>query len=188
MHWALINGESYHGITIHEMNERFDDGAILWQEKVKLQPHYSVQELRKLLMEVLVVHFPHFIENLNEGKLEKKENVLVKGNYVRARRPEDSRLTEWSKPDLLFRKIKALRSEPFPAYLSTEKNEQIIVIDVIRETVKMEEDPVIETVKFPCIQQQQSGELKVQLNKKDIFILKCPKIKRTGTNLKLITT
>ena len=187
MHWALIRGESYHGITIHVMNERFDDGAILWQEKVELQPDYSVQELRKLLMKMLTSGFPDFIKKLSKDKLERKENLPVQGSYVRARKPEDSKLTEWSDPDLLYRKIKALRSEPYPAYLETEKEEKIPVINVTWETSQMEENNT-GVVKFPFIQDQQNGILKIRINKKELFILKIPKIGQTNTNLKLTTT
>lgn len=44
---AILHGEAYSGITIHLMNDKFDSGAILKQEKVRIFETDTSKELRE---------------------------------------------------------------------------------------------------------------------------------------------
>jgi len=53
VHEAVIkNKEQYSGVTIHEVNENFDDGAIIFQDRLELYPKESVQSLEKRIKEL----------------------------------------------------------------------------------------------------------------------------------------
>jgi methionyl-tRNA formyltransferase len=43
--WALLNGESEVGITVHEMDEGIDSGAIITQERLPVDPADSLHDL-----------------------------------------------------------------------------------------------------------------------------------------------
>jgi methionyl-tRNA formyltransferase len=43
--WALLNGEPEVGITVHEMDEGIDSGAIIAQERVGVEPSDSLHDL-----------------------------------------------------------------------------------------------------------------------------------------------
>lgn len=45
MNWAIINGETETGITIHQIDEGVDSGPIILQEKVPIDPDDSVKTL-----------------------------------------------------------------------------------------------------------------------------------------------
>jgi|GEM_PF-3269271 len=130
MHWALILGEEQHGITIHKMTQEFDKGAIYWQEHMAIHKNMSVGELREGLMQKLEVGFPTFISWLEQEKSVVKSNSQELGSYLRRRYPEDSCISQWDNTDLIYRKIKALRSETNLAYFRTENSKYIPILDV----------------------------------------------------------
>jgi len=53
VHEAVIqNHEKQSGVTIHEVNENFDEGKIIFQTKLLLEPHESVESLEKKIKEL----------------------------------------------------------------------------------------------------------------------------------------
>ncbi len=43
--WAILNGESHAGATLHYMTERFDEGDVIAQQSVPLRPHTTARDL-----------------------------------------------------------------------------------------------------------------------------------------------
>ena len=43
---TILNGEEYSGVTLHLVDELYDSGSILSQEKIKILPNYTSKELR----------------------------------------------------------------------------------------------------------------------------------------------
>jgi methionyl-tRNA formyltransferase len=151
IHWALISGASYHGISIHKMTEYYDRGKIFWQEKVNISENMSVAETRELLMRSLEKNFPGVINSILSPSLgfSKKEIEYHKKDYWPRRFPGDSKLTEWNDPDLIYRKINALRSEDHPAYIALSENEHLkisVVKGVTCNSKNAPDMPVIEKI------------------------------------------
>ena len=120
LHWALINGESEFGVTIHRMTAEIDGGDIYWQQTVLIDEGMSVQALRKRLMEVLVTDFGDFLVAYQQQTVVALPNQDSEATYIARRYPADSQLTEWYDRDLIYRKVMALREESNPAYLLVE--------------------------------------------------------------------
>lgn len=117
--WALINGESTFGITIHQMTSEIDGGDIFWQSTVPVAAGMSVNELRNLLMEQLEAGFELFLADLANDKITPTLNDDTQATYVARRYPQDSALTEWHDRDTIIRKVWALRSTNDPAFIKT---------------------------------------------------------------------
>jgi|AntDeeMinimDraft_5_1070356.scaffolds.fasta_scaffold00685_15 methionyl-tRNA formyltransferase len=126
LHWALINDEKNFGATIHKMDEHFDAGEIYRQVNVKVPKNASVKELRERLMNALETDFSQFMDALSENKISPKPNLDSEASYIPRRYPADSKLTEWSDPERVVRKVFAMASEDFPAFIQFE-NEKIEV-------------------------------------------------------------
>lgn len=58
------NGEQETGITIHYVNENYDEGAIIHQAKVTIEPAFSVETIAQKVHELEYEHFPKIIEKL----------------------------------------------------------------------------------------------------------------------------
>lgn len=58
------NGEKESGITIHYVNEYYDEGAIIFQRKTELEPEDSAEDIAKKVLRLEHFHFPRVIEDL----------------------------------------------------------------------------------------------------------------------------
>lgn len=61
---VVANKESESGITIHYVNEHYDDGAIIFQTKCKVDPEDSPEDVAGKIHELEMVHFPKVVESL----------------------------------------------------------------------------------------------------------------------------
>lgn len=61
------NGETETGITIHYVNEHYDKGSIITQEKVALEELDTPQHIAEKIHQLEYDHFPKTIEKLLSG-------------------------------------------------------------------------------------------------------------------------
>lgn len=67
VHEAVLNaGSPISGITIHFVNEHFDEGRIISQFVCELEPSETVNTVRQKVQELEQVHFPRVIESVIE--------------------------------------------------------------------------------------------------------------------------
>ena len=65
VHMAVVeNKESKSGITIHYVNENYDEGAIIFQESVDLTSDDTPNDVAAKIHELEQENFPRVIENL----------------------------------------------------------------------------------------------------------------------------
>ena len=63
-------GEQYSGITIHFVNENYDEGEIIFQKKIKIDPGDSAKDIAGKIHKLEYRYYPVVIESL----LEKNKN------------------------------------------------------------------------------------------------------------------
>jgi len=61
---VLENGDAESGITIHFVNEKFDEGEIIHQSKFKIEPNDDLEMVKFKGQQLEHLHFPKVIENL----------------------------------------------------------------------------------------------------------------------------
>ena len=65
VHNAVVeNCENETGITIHYVNEHYDEGAIIFQASFEVLPTYSAEEVAEKIHELEYEHFPKIIEKV----------------------------------------------------------------------------------------------------------------------------
>lgn len=65
VHKAVIAaGETESGITIHYVNEEYDKGEILLQEKIHVQPEWTPEELQQAVLAIEHKHYPLVVEKV----------------------------------------------------------------------------------------------------------------------------
>ena len=52
------------GITIHFVNEKYDDGNIIFQAKCALEPHISVKKIAQKVHNLEMKFYPKIIESI----------------------------------------------------------------------------------------------------------------------------
>lgn len=65
VHEAVIaNKENETGITIHYVNEHYDEGAIIFQAKITVEPTFTANDVANAVHKLEYEHFPKVIESL----------------------------------------------------------------------------------------------------------------------------
>lgn len=65
VHEAVLNGkEKESGITVHHVNERFDEGTIIFQAKCSVDPSDDAASLEMKVRKLELEHYPKVIEKL----------------------------------------------------------------------------------------------------------------------------
>ncbi len=63
---VVAAGETKSGITIHYVNEQYDEGDIIFQATCDLQPEDTPEEVARKVHELEYIHFPKVIESVVE--------------------------------------------------------------------------------------------------------------------------
>lgn len=65
VHQAVLdNREDFTGITIHYVNEQYDEGAVIFQKEVPVSDCQTAQEIAQKVHELEHRYFPQVVENL----------------------------------------------------------------------------------------------------------------------------
>ncbi len=65
VHEAVVkNNETETGITIHYVNEHYDEGAIIFQAKCEVLANDEAEDVAKKIHELEMEHFPNVVEKL----------------------------------------------------------------------------------------------------------------------------
>lgn len=65
VHQAVLEAkDDEHGITIHFVNENFDEGEVIYQGKFKVDPTDTLEEIKFKGQQLEHLHYPKVIENL----------------------------------------------------------------------------------------------------------------------------
>ena len=64
---AVANNESESGITIHYVNENYDEGAIIFQAKCDVNKNDTAEDVAAKIHELEMKHFPEVAEKLLNG-------------------------------------------------------------------------------------------------------------------------
>ena len=117
---TILHGEKYSGITIHLMNDSYDSGAILKQEKVPILDNDTSKELRQRTVRSARSLIAEFITDLNEKILTPVNQNEKYATYFPHIRGEEMMLDfEVQTSEQISRTIRALH--PFlPCYITHE--------------------------------------------------------------------
>ena len=65
VHQAVVaNNETETGITIHYVNENYDEGAIIFQAKCDVLPTDTAEDVAEKIHDLEMAHFPKVVEEL----------------------------------------------------------------------------------------------------------------------------
>ena len=65
---VLAAGEKKSGITIHYVNEKYDDGQIIFQAETEIAPEETPETLAQKIHQLEYAHFPRVIEKILTNK------------------------------------------------------------------------------------------------------------------------
>ncbi len=87
--WQLYHGEKEIGITVHEMNVKLDDGRILLQEGVPVEPGETLDSLMRRMKRVAARMIIRILAEMEAGSVQYRENPSADASYYSFPTKED---------------------------------------------------------------------------------------------------
>lgn len=122
INWAIIKGAKTTGVTLHEMVEKPDAGAIIAQRICPISPDDTAgmlaEKMRPLSLDILQTSLPQIVN----GRCEKQFWDVGKGSYFGRRTPRDGCIyPEIQSAQQVYDLVRALQPATHypPAYLET---------------------------------------------------------------------
>jgi methionyl-tRNA formyltransferase len=126
VNWAVLNGETETGATLHEMALKPDAGAIVDQTSVPILPDDTAGEVFEKVTVAAEQTLWRCLPGLLAGTAERRLNDLGAGSYFGGRKPEDGRI-DWSKPARdVYNLIRAV-APPYPGAFTESAGHRWVV-------------------------------------------------------------
>ncbi len=121
--WALLNDESEHGVTWHEMTAGVDTGRLLMQQTFPIVPGETALSINAKCYQAGLESFTRLIDAiLNEQLQPLEQDASQRSYFARNQRPEAAGLIDWqAKADDIERLVRALDHGNYPNPLVTAK-------------------------------------------------------------------
>ena len=124
--WAVLNGETETGATLHEMAAKPDAGAIVGQTAVPILPDDTAAQVFDKVTVAAEQTLWRVLPALLAGEAQHLPNDLAAGSYYGGRKPEDGRI-DWSKPAAqVYNLIRAVAT-PYPGAFTDLDGTRFIV-------------------------------------------------------------
>ena len=117
IHWSIINGDSKTGITIMYMNEKMDEGDILYQEEVEILDTDNVETLHDKLSDLGSKMIIDFIPKLETGDFTPVKQNSEEATYGYNVTREDEHIDFNKTSREIFNQIRGLN--PWPVAYTT---------------------------------------------------------------------
>ena len=113
INWAILNGESETGATLHHMVTKPDAGPIVAQERVPIGIDDTALTVSIAVAEAAARLIRRELPRLAAGAPPGREMDLSQGSYFGGRRPEDGRI-DWAQPASSVHNLIRAVAPPFP--------------------------------------------------------------------------
>jgi len=123
VNWAVINGESETGATLHYMVEKADAGDIVDQERVEIAFTDTARDVFGKVTDAAVALLARAWPLLRQEKAHRRPMNLSEGNYCGGRKPADGRIDWKNSAVQIYNLIRGV-THPYPGaftYLGGKK-------------------------------------------------------------------
>ena len=113
VNWAVLKGERETGATLHQMNVKPDNGAIVDQFAVPILPDDSAHDVFGKVVVAAELCLSRTLPKLLAGTAEHRQQDLSQGAYFGGRRAEDGRI-DWQQNARQIHNLVRAVSHPYP--------------------------------------------------------------------------
>jgi methionyl-tRNA formyltransferase len=134
VNWAIVNGESETGVTIHFIDEGIDTGDIIVQKKIHILFEDSASILHERIYREASDLLKLVLDRISsESALQSRKQDNSKASYFKPRNPQDG-VIDWNKDGIeIYNLIRAL-VKPWPGAYSYIKERKVIFWNAQFET------------------------------------------------------
>jgi methionyl-tRNA formyltransferase len=113
VNWAVLNGETETGATLHYMLAKPDAGAIVDQEKVLIEPDETAEDVSKKVNLAAASILERQIDNILAGTITSYPQDNSKASYYGRRKPDDGKIMWEHSAQEIHNLVRAV-THPFP--------------------------------------------------------------------------
>jgi len=113
VNWAVANGETETGATLHVMSERADSGDIVDQEAVAIGPDDTAGEVQRRVTAAAVQVLARRLAELKAGTAPRRPQDESRATSFSRRRPEDGRI-DWTRTAKQVHDLVRAVTHPYP--------------------------------------------------------------------------
>ncbi|CAO4844305.1 MAG: Bifunctional polymyxin resistance protein ArnA [Holosporales bacterium] len=92
LNWAILNGETQTGLSLHQMVEKPDAGALVDQIEIPILPHEKAGDVLEKMRPLVGQLLKNNIDALLNGTANMQPMDIQNGSYFGGRTPEDGRI------------------------------------------------------------------------------------------------
>ncbi|MGL4880584.1 MAG: formyltransferase family protein, partial [Waterburya sp.] len=121
--WAIINGETQHGITWHEMTAEIDTGNLLKQVKIDLESSETVLSLNAKCYQAAIAAFRELVIELAcERVTPTQQNLQQRSYFARHQKPQNLGIIDFEQSAAVIDNlVRGLNFGNYPNSLTTAK-------------------------------------------------------------------
>ena len=124
--WSIINGEPETGVTLFEMADSVDNGRLVDQLAVKIEPDEYIDSVVRRVSEAYLALLDRNLNALLDGRAVMKPQDESFATYTCRRTPRDNRV-DWRRPARdVFNLIRA-SSKPYPGAYCFFESQQLTI-------------------------------------------------------------
>lgn len=126
VNWAIIHGETETGATLHVMNEKPDNGAIVDQMAVPILPDDTAREVFDKVTVAAEMVLWRSLPGLIDGSAVLRAQDLSLGAYFGGRKPQDGRIDPQAGAGALHNFVRAL-TRPYPGAYAEPGGKRLVI-------------------------------------------------------------
>ena len=145
VHWAILNGESVTGASLHYMVEKPDAGALVDQESVPILENDTALDVSLKVAAAAEQVLKRSLPALAAGKAQARPLALAEGSYFGRRTPEDGRI-DWRRTARAVHDLVRAVAAPFPGAFTEVNGCRLAVLET-----RVDDQPVHHASRAPCL-------------------------------------
>jgi len=132
VNWALVHGARETGATLHRMNEKPDNGAIVDQCAVPILGDDTAHDVFAKVVVAAEITLARALPQLLAGTAIERPQDLSLGGYYGGRKPEDGRIPVNASAEQIHNLVRALVPPYYPGAFFELKGERVVVERTLR--------------------------------------------------------
>jgi len=145
VHWAILNGETETGASLHYMLEKPDAGALVDQQAVPILENDTALEVSLKVAAAAGAVLARALPRLIAGTAEVRPLDLALGSYFGRRRPEDGRI-DWTRDARVIHDLVRAVAPPFPGAFTEVDGLRLAVLET-----RVDDAPSRHPAAAPCL-------------------------------------
>ena len=126
VNWAILQGETETGATLHVMESKPDAGDIVGQVAVSIGPDETAADIFGKVSQAAVKVLEDALPSLMQGKVARRPNELQKGSYFSGRKPADGEI-HWEQTAQQVHNLVRAVAPPYPGAYTNHQGKTMTV-------------------------------------------------------------